>query len=113
MEISKYTTSLSISKKLKEAGFKQNTGFYWRTFKKLNSIWCKDMMDEDRINDLEGVKYISAPLISEILEELANNEIMDYSNARPEMKQGEFIGLFRDPNKMAEVWLEVHKNERN
>ena len=60
------------------------------------------------LNTITG-HLIAIDIVKELLgglDELSNNEIMDYCNARPEMKQGEFIGLFREPDKTGEMWLE-------
>lgn len=103
----RHVTSLETSKKLKEAGFPQDTEFIRMTDKLDPDI---DMLLENSRVQITGninIEYYTAPLSIEILEKLAYKEIMDYCNDKEIMAQGGLIGLFRSPDKLAEIWLEV------
>ena len=104
----KHVVSLEMSKKLKDAGWEKKTYFTHRTWKNFKEEFCHGVVGSnyERLGDNVGVRYILAPLVSEILEELSNNEIMDYCNRNEKMTQGEFINLFREPDLQAEIWLE-------
>lgn len=96
-----HTASLENAKLLKEAGFKQNTIWYWH-FKTYGG---------SHINLHNDGNSCSAPTTDELLEEMNNNHILDYANIHDDENQSmEYLmNLFRDPNKLANCWLYLKK----
>jgi hypothetical protein len=135
----KYCTSLEVSKRLIEKGWKKETKFWW-----VNSAYdggwegegrwycdgkwyllnhkpliigghaCETIADElvsgveydcDRADKLIGeIVSISAPLSAEILEELSNEIIDDYTH-RKLWYWDESVNLFRSPDLLADCWI--------
>ena len=104
--IERHVTSLGMAKKLREKGWDIVTAFQH----------CIHLPSSDNhlLFKSDGISYhpecdtrINAPLISELLEELTNNEIMDYTNKMEKTTQGEFMNIFRNPDRLAEMWLEA------
>lgn len=113
-----YVTSLEVSKKLVEAGWKKETNFWWRNFWYLENAGYIASADffieygfEDLLSEMDkdtiaknSFKQYPALLVSELLEELKNDILerwMEYKNVSVEV----VIDLFRSSDRLAECWL--------
>ena len=112
------TTSLEMSRLLKENGFNQRNMFCHIKCKRVikgQSQW-EVMTEEEAVHMPLAWEYdtrISAPTTDELLEELPYKDLCKYEEYRIDttgMSREMFIDLFRDPNKLAEVWLFLKQN---
>ena len=110
----KHVTSLEISKQLKEAGWTKETEFWWVHNK---------LRDEDKLcygltqcfkDHPESWEYYPAPLATEILEELTNDQINDYTEQQGNILDwDDTVNLFRNPDALAKLWLHLKKEVKN
>lgn len=123
-QMTNLTTTLEMSKKLKLVGWSKNTEFYWScsTMKKyiLNQEIpgsVKEVSFISHVKEYQQIKYYKtespkewypAPTITELLEELDNNAISEYSESKV-LDWDETVDLFRSPDKIAECWLWASK----
>lgn len=103
----RYVVSLPMAKRLKEVGFPQDTVFVGVLHHE--NRWELITSEDFHAHWHGGWETISAPLISEILDNLTNKDILDNCNDNKAMTQGEFMDLFRSPDRLGEIWLEVRK----
>jgi hypothetical protein len=110
----KYCTSLEVSKRLKEAGWKKETKFWWKSYShrpKYNEVVNKSTLwnlgyyrDKNQRITVEYEVY-SAHLSAEILEELSTDLIIQYANERLKWREVDFMDLFHSPNTLADCWI--------
>jgi len=132
----KHCVSLELAKELKEAGWKKETEFWWEEWiKNAHTPYKSYLVREKRnIPYLEGrMEYISAPLATEILEDLPayitqgkwehilkilkiekENYSVNYTNNECRSLGDCFCRqMFVDkplPNVLAKMWLYLKKN---
>jgi hypothetical protein len=109
----KYCTSLEVSKRLKEAGWKKETKFWWKSYShrpEYNEVVNKSTLwnlgyyrDKNQRLTVEYEVY-SAHLSAEILEELSTDLIYKYMYAK-DFKEYNSINLLRSPDSLAECWI--------
>ena len=104
----KHVVSLEMAKRLVKEGWDKKTTFFHINYypKKFPKKGWHIRYIREIEYDAQSEIY-SSPLISELLEELTNNEIMDYTNKMEKTTQGEFMNIFRNPDRLAEIWLEA------
>jgi hypothetical protein len=111
----KYYTSLGVGKRLKEAGWKKETKFWWKSYShrpKYNEVVNKSTLwnlgyyrDKNQRITVEYEVY-SAPLSAEILEELSDDEIIRYlDQINLQWVMEDIVCLFRSPDALAECWI--------
>lgn len=90
----KYTTSLEISKKLVEAGWKKQVNYYWRVCKNKKYLFrCSTWIPEKNLE----YEYFPSPLTDEILEELPKEIDMYHYNNRVAVDEAMLI--YKQTNK--------------
>jgi len=99
----KHCVSLEIAKQLKEAGWKKETEFWW--------VECSDK--SWAINNTFAQNYKNkypSPLATEILEELTNDQISEYTEkADSILDWDDTVNVFRSANALAKMWLCLKK----
>ena len=102
----KYCVSLEIAKQLKEEGWKKETEF----------VWGKDIRYQTSQYILTSAKdnweeYFSAPLATEILEELNDSQMHLYLMQRYGIATAQScLDMIRDINEIAKCWVYLKKN---
>jgi hypothetical protein len=96
------TTTLEKSKELKLAGWNKPTKFYHAN---IFNRWEVIANDNNFIE--YGCERISAPTITELLDELDNNVIRCY--VIHGFKELDDLNLFRSPDKLADCWVWAKK----
>jgi hypothetical protein len=97
------TTTLEMSKRLKEAGWMKKTEFYHANiFQQWEIIHKSNHFME------YGCKRIPTPTITELLEELNNDTIAEYSELK-NFDWDETVDLFCSPDKLADCWIWAKK----
>ena len=99
-----HVVSLEIAKKMDEAGWEKKTEFYWRVGRITKQAIVVSWEHLDNVNQYDWIK---APLATEILEELSNDDIHMYLVKEILSNKGQY-DLFRSPDKLAKVWLWLH-----
>jgi len=112
MKIEKQVTSLEPSKKLEEAGVKQESVWCWCNH---NGSWVIELSETECLESSDGV---SAFTVSELLEMLTNEEIVDYiyrekylHDCLDDTDICNLIDIFRSPDKLAEVLIWAIENK--
>ena len=119
----KYCVSLEIAKKLKEAGWKKETEFWWHETMKVelvDKVWYKGVKED------VGGRFFPAPITDEILEELPYEiKIQDrFYWLCIEKEPDHYIVFYKDenkdisefredkslPNALAKMWLYLKSN---
>ncbi len=102
-------TSIEVSKRLRDAGVRQESEF---TYYNNGGDWSEVALDKNDRTEYMGYDEccdrVSAFSISEILERLENSDIVDYACLQDPL-DGDIrfllLNLVRNPNKLAEVLL--------
>ena len=110
----KNVVSLELSKKLKEVDYPQLEGEFWwacllehETSKPIRYVLeIKGHYPSCLSNELwaDEEDNIVAPLVSELMGNLSNNDLDDYIREK-HLHQDGLINLFRNPNMLAKVFI--------
>ena len=111
----KYCVSLEIAKQLKEEGWKKETEFAWG-----KDIRYQFDGEYGLVNTSQYIltsakdnweEYFSAPLATEILEELNDSQMHLYLMQRYGIATAQScLDMIRDINEIAKCWLYLKKN---
>jgi hypothetical protein len=125
---SNHVVSLEIAKQMKAAGWKKETKFYWVPDGNLNDPLAKFYVEWELeyADNLISINGISAPLATEILEEISNDSITEYTNSKA-MLDSEYltesyrkrqtivdvlIDLLRNTDEIAKMWIFLNSDSK-
>lgn len=105
-----YVTSLKVSKKLVEAGWKKKTKFWWVYGD--DDKWCIFDFKPSKLVFFNHIpKHYPAPLVSELLQGLDNDNLWNcFVFLRDKWDRDNLIDVIRSPDKLAECWIWAKEN---
>ncbi len=111
MEIKKQVTSLEMSKRLRMAGVNNESYFSWWTDKYNTRYFLWDKTQKSDYETGREKEVCCAFSVSELLEIVSNEDIINYIHTQGDFISPDLIDLFRTPDKLAEVIL--WKSDKN
>ncbi len=118
MKLEKQVVSLELAKQLKEAGYPQESLFYWVAYgnKKGAEIWYKGEIVTQAVKDCI---LCSAPTVAELGEKFRNDFEMPHYDGKTDKswyfwgdkREKMLLGTKSEANARAKMWLYLKKNK--